>query len=202
VVLVGGQVTGGIDVVLGDLPEQMLANDGFDVGIDGWLPSVGVTSSLEYSDRDYAGDDASGSARLVHNGLESTSVLSQCSAVQPGATYGLSAWVEVTSGLASDPRAALVVEPYAGADCQGAPLEPATVLDETLGDTGGWHRLAGTLNGGASASSVLVSVVFDAGSSSDFTAHVDEVRLTAFTALFADGFESGGVGAWSASVAP
>ena len=202
VVLVGGQVTDGINAVLGDLPEQRLANAGFDVGIEGWAVSVGATSSVAFSDRDYSGDDASGSARIAHNGLESASALAQCSAVDPGVALEAGAWIEVTSGSTQDPRAALVVEAYAGELCQGEPLSPATVLDERIGDTAGWQRLNGTTDTPEGAGSVLISVVFDAGSVADFTAHVDEARLTLLTTLFADGFESGDLGAWSGPGVP
>jgi len=70
-----------------------------------------------------------------------------------------------------------------------------------VGDTGGvWVPLVGTIEAPTGAESAYCALSFAAASGQDFSANLDDLSVRPGALIFTDGFESGDVSAWSASV--
>ncbi len=192
-----GQVTSGIDAVLGNLGLQ---DPGFDHGIEPWTLEVPAGSTVRHGQIDRHGDPESGSAEVLHRtGPGERLSLSQCVMAVGGQTYLIGGWLRVAGGSGNDPRAYATIDFHADPGCGDSPLDSADTPPASGSQD--WTRLAGTAAAPAAATSARVGFVLDAGQAAGFDAHWDQLFFEPLVAIFADGFESGSFERWSTAVA-
>ncbi len=191
-----GEITAGIDAVLGNLG---LDDPGFDHDLEPWTLEVPTGSTLHHSELDRRGAPDSGSAEVLNRtGPGERFTLSQCIATLGGQSYLVGGWLRVAGGSADDPAAYATVDFHADSDCSGDPL--ASAATPTLAGDREWTRLAGEVTAPPETSSTRVTFVIDAGAVASFDAHWDDLFFEAPVALFEDGFETGTLDRWSSVV--
>ncbi|MEM9558617.1 MAG: carboxypeptidase-like regulatory domain-containing protein [Acidobacteriota bacterium] len=197
-----GQNVTGIDAVLGDLTP--LYNPSFEATLDAWTATAPTeTTSIVHDAADRFGGDVSGSARFSHDGsIGAVLSLSQCVQVLAADRHTVGAHVRVEGGGPLDPALGLVVESFTDDSCSGAPTA-RTVVAEHAGPADDWTPLTGTVDLAddlaSGTASVRLTVLVDGGAATTFDVWVDDVSLARAGLLFGDGFESGGLGLWSAT---
>ena len=88
---------------------------------------------------------------------------------------------------------------FGAADCLLVP-NPRVATEPAIADSSGeWLSLAAKIEAPPLAVSVLVSFVVESGNATDFDVFFDVLFFGETFVIFADGFESGDVSAWSPS---
>jgi uncharacterized repeat protein (TIGR01451 family) len=198
-----GSGVGGDDLVVTFRSDarNLLTNAHFDcdaVGLNGWTVSDPV--EITRSNDDIDGSPISGSAQVMQLGVNTIFELGQCVPTTFGMTYDFSGTLRMdTPSFLSFTRGC---EFFAGSSCGSPGSGLATKVNiDLLGDTGGvWIPLMGTMEAPVGAESAYCTLTFTASSGQDFSANLDDLILRPGALMFTDGFESGDVSAWSASV--
>ena len=124
-------------------------------------------------------------------------------AVDGGAAYDLAARVRFNPLGGAVARFEETCEFFDGAACSGASVGPPVSIATILEDEGGaWLFLTNEVTAPAGAASALCDFAVEAaGGGVDFDVFFDGLSFLGNEGLiFADGFESGDVSAWSSSV--
>lgn len=183
---------------------NLLANSGFDHGLDGWTLTTQTighgAADARWSARDSRGSSGSGSAGLSADapganpsGDGASASLTQCVAVSAGTAYSLRARVSASVwGFLYYPRPGLSARFFGNGDCTGAVLEERGVINQPLNprDFNGLQWLTETTSFGPAPSgstSALISLSAGAGGS----VHGDGISV-----LFDDVFFGSAPSAW------
>ncbi len=171
--------------------DQLLQNPNFDDDLGSWDLTGPPGGQLHHGTVDSATAPTSGSAEVINlTGPGQTWTLSQCVEVIPNWRYhaGLVARIDSPMG-GVEPEVAMTVDFFDGPQCTSALIGSVSTAP-LLGDTAlGWVPRSALMSSGAAASA-LVTLVVNAGSSSSFTANLDDVFFRDTFLLFVDGFES------------
>ena len=199
----GNSLTETVEMAFRVESQNLFTNGQVDCDLTGWQIVAGIEKDtgrdsekggeeVTFSTQD--ADDAGLSGSIAISSLQNTDfALGQCLDVA-GTAYDLSARVRIDGVADTQVTAILHCERFATADCEREPLgtgSSASVL--TPGAT--WQVLEHTSEGGRS---VLCGLDLHLTAGGGFTAFVDD--LTVSSGLFADGFESGGLDAWSSAL--
>ena len=142
----------------------------------------------------------SASARFAHSS-PAPSALAQCVAVDGGTAYDLAARVRFNPFAGATARFEETCEFFADAGCSGASVGSPVAIATILEDEGGaWLFLLSEVVAPDGATSALCDFAFESVLGDDFDAFLDGLFLGTSGRIFADGFESGDVSAWSSSV--
>ncbi len=201
--VVAGQVTTGIDAVLGNVEgtASALVDPGFDHGLEAWAATLPEGSELLLGEVDLAGSSSSGSAEIRHrSGSEQRVSLSQCVAVRGEERFRFGGWlrVEGAAAMSSAPLGWVQVELFSGSGCSGEPLAQAGT--PALAGERGWSRLKAEVDTPAAAVSARVSYLLDSAAATGFDAFWDDLFFEERFLIFADGFESGTLSGWSSAL--
>jgi hypothetical protein len=204
-----GDDTGGGDFIVPLFradPGNRFENGDFDdcpVTLEPWIAVVTAPntaqSGLPGAD-DSVASPLSASARFSHSTAE-PSTLAQCVAVTPGLNHDLQASVRFLPQMGAVARFEEACEFFAESACSGASLGPVAIA-AVLEDEGGvWIHTANEVSAPDGAASALCDFAVEAVSGgTDFDVFLDGLSLRLPPQIFADGFESGDVSAWSSSV--
>ena len=176
---------------------NLVTNGDFNTGTAGWAHFTDV--SLEWdATSDYANQPGSGSAVVIADlPTHVNSGATQCiDGIVGGAPYDLSAWLRVPAGQSGSGSAMVFVWWYTQPGCVGAPL--AGLTTDSVYPNDEWvERVALSAAAPLDASSAVVYLnMAKQTAAGTFEASFDHVVFSS-DAIFSDGFESGGTGAWS-----
>ena len=211
-----GNGTPGVDFSLASFradPLNLFANGHFDdcpvtldlstlelVTLDPWVVQATPPNTIQPAAAgvdDFEGSPLSASAEITHSTFD-PSALAQCVAVDAGVTYDLGARLRfqpTMDGMALFDRSC---EFFDAAACGGASLG-SSLGSSTLEDEGGvWTEVTDEVMSPASAVSALCGFTVEAVGDPGFDLFLDGLSLSS-APIFADGFESGGITAWSSS---
>ncbi len=189
-------------------PFNRFENGHFDdcpVTLDPWITLATAPNDVEAGvpgTDDSDGSPLSASARVAHALAEPASALAQCVAVEEGATYNLVARVRFNPLMGAVALFEKTCEFFAGAACTGASLGPVAIASVLEDEGGAWIFIASEVVAPEGAVTALCDFVVEGvGEGSDsFDVFFDGLFLGNLGLIFADGFESGDVSAWSSSV--
>ncbi len=171
--------------------QNLVVNPEFDTDMSGWGAFGGT-----WDPADWQGSPSSGSAtRTMVTGGTSAPLADQCIdlAGTPAPGYAFSAQVYMPSGQAGTGHAYLSVGWFSSPGCIGW-ISGETSSEVTA--TGSWLEVADTIQPPPSAVSLHIGVYLWAQTGGGLQGYADHVVLAVPT-IFADGFESGHLGAWS-----
>ena len=180
---------------------DLAANPNFDLDLGGWVAMEPVPGSLQWSSSDLSSAPTSGSAEiLTAAGSRGVWALSQCFGALEG-PFESSGWTLVESTVPGAPVVAVRLDFFDAAGCSGALLD-STLSPPVAGDTGGLRTYLQLTRSGSpeAARSVLLTVQVEGGAAASFTVRLDDLFHGRPPALFADGFESSDMSAWSLTV--
>ncbi len=181
------------------LGQNLVSNSSFDTDVMGWTALFGA--SLMWDPLDADGDPLSGSSLVTNidpDPYDGNGAAQCIDGLNGERTYGFSADINIPGGQIETGHAYLLIQWYSGAGCSGA-IGLAESPQVTSATTDAWvtsSHLAQSPAGTQSGRIRLSVLKIEAGGSLD--AHFDNAWLEA--AIFVDGFESGGLTAWSSSV--
>lgn len=183
--------------------ENVVFNPDFDTDVSGWTVEAEV--SIAWSTVDANLDPSSGSAEVTNSsaGANDGRGMSQCVdiAVVEGAAYDFGGKVLIPDAQARTGSAQIGVRWLADPGCSGSTV--GSQPRRETGTLGAWVELSATEQiAPAGAASVLFLAFpskIEAGGS--LVAHFDDLYFRN-TPLFADGFESGDLTAWSSTTQP
>jgi hypothetical protein len=158
---------------------NLLANPGFDTGLDGWQTIGGSNVSWDGT-KDAGGSPSSGSAKIdwqspAVTGLQG--VVSQCVEVTTGTTYQFGGKIFIPSGQATAGSAFFIALFYPTHGCSGPPPPAAFVQSPPILTTGAWTESIGTVT--AFGPSVLVSAYLAPSTGGRLQANFDDALLQA-----------------------
>jgi hypothetical protein len=186
-------------------PFNRFENGHFDdcpVTLEPWIAIETAPNAVEPGDPgvdDSEGSPLSASARFAHASPE-PSALVQCAAVEGGVTYDLAARVRFSPLMGEIARFEETCEFFAGAGCGDASLGTVSIAS-VLEDEGGlWLFLASAVVAPEGAVSALCDFAVESVAGDNYDVFLDGLFLGTGGLIFADGFESGDVSAWSRSV--
>ncbi len=175
---------------------NLVPNPNFDDGILPWVAGGTRPGDLGWQGVDAQGKATSGSVVVATTaGTGATTTAEACLALEPGIPFVLGGAIEVTGGSGADPAVTVDLVGSTNTTCQASGDTGGAVTLAT-GPTAGWVPFSAARAG--SWGSVLARFTVAGGASSTHSVRIDLLRLDG--PLFADGFESGDTGAWSAQV--
>jgi hypothetical protein len=175
-----------------------LANGHFDCSLDGW--SLSNPSAVSFSTEDLDAASISGSAAFENPPGNVELALGQCATVIPESIYELSGAVRLdTAGIQI--QALRTCELFVSRDCSGTGLPPQ-VFFSPISAPGTWQPFADPIAVALANHSALCQVTLRNVSALQYSAHVDDLSLDgiAVSIIFADGFESGDLSAWTSAL--
>ena len=181
---------------------QQLENAGFDADLQHWTDPGYSDRLLSWSSEDSAASLSSGS--LLHVGDDTSGGvalgLEQCVDVQAGGIYQLDGEALVPSGQSGSIAPYIFLQEYDGDACDaytGRYWATGPFLVE--GTWGSFDGLEAELLSTTESVKILLGAWVEAGGI-DLEAHFDDISLSpAAGPIFADGFETGSTGGWSAA---
>jgi uncharacterized repeat protein (TIGR01451 family) len=180
-------------------PVSLSPWDSFATAPDAVLPAVPGTS-----DRD--GSPLSAAVELMSSTGDELGI-GQCIPVDPEADYQLRAWLQVAGLGGDDPLATFVRRCafYAQPGCAGDEIGSGVFVSVVTDTEGGWLAYLSSLlsPAGVASASCELAIVPASGSQSDVLMDglfFGAEELSPGELIFTDGFESGDVSAWSATV--
>jgi len=179
---------------------DLVVNGDFDTSVAEWTE---LSIPLSWDPSDYQANPTSGSALILNNAsLAANSGAIQCvDGIVGGQAYRLSAWLRVPTGQTGSGQTRVFVWWYSQPGCTGTWLEESSTPYITTSDT--WNEvIAGSAAAPVTAQSAVVYLNCNKQTETGtYQAVFDHVVFQPLGgAIFADGFESGGVSAWSATV--
>jgi uncharacterized repeat protein (TIGR01451 family) len=187
-------------------PFNLFANGHFDdcpVTLDPWSILVSAPNAVLPglpAVEDSEGSPFSGSAWLSNSTAEAT-VMAQCVPVDSASGLDIRARLRFVPGASEVATFQLACEFFEGAACGGGSLGVASEITLLEDEGGAWLSLASDLATPAGTESVRCDFSVEAvGTSSDFDLYIDGLYVGSGSVIFADGFESGNVSAWSSSI--
>ena len=180
---------------------NLVTNGDFNTGTAGWAHFTNVSFEWDPTS-DYANQPDSGSAVVIADlPTYVNSGATQCiDGIVGGQPYDLSVWVRMPTGQSGSGSAKVFVWWYTQPGCvAGGPLTGPLIGEVYPTDV--WvERVAPRVNAPSDAASALVYLnVAKQTAGGELQAFFDHVVLTS-DAIFSDGFESGGTGAWSGQI--
>ena len=183
--------------------ENVVFNPGFDTDVSGWTVESYVSISWSLMDANL--NPASGSAEVTNSspGPQNGTGITQCLDITPieGAAYDFGGKALIPDGQARTGSAQVGLRWWSGSNCSGSTV--GTQPRRATSTLGAWVELSSTEQiapaGAASAQFVAFPSKLEAGGS--LVAHFDDLYFRN-TPLFADGFESGDLTAWSSTSQP
>jgi hypothetical protein len=196
-----GAVTPGINAVVGDLggSSRTLDNPGFEGSLDPWELDAAAAASVHHGAVDISGSALSGSAEVVGVDAQGGSAVRQCIAVEAGSSYRFGGWSRAAVSGSVEPTVEARLEFFGDPDCAGSPLTAAVSPVRTGAHD--WRPVTGVASAPVEAAAARLALVVHSPAPATFTVHLDEAFAGPDTDLvFADGFESATVSAWSLPV--
>ncbi len=207
--LVGFALDGNGDGVGGDdfirtfrvEPNNLLKNGFFDCDLESWTLRRVIPEEIVYSPQDIDASGSSGSVRMTRLTGSPELVMAQCIRVAPGHPYQFDGRIRVDAGPDEQVTLSIVHEFFESDDCSGEPSSMLMNSSEIQGAVGDWQEILSDLVAPGSTGSILVTLAVLADGTY-FDLFADELVLVSSSenSIFADGFESGHTGAWSAVV--
>ena len=200
-----GNATGGDDFVRQFRvdADNLFANGHFDCDLGDWVTATTLGAVIGHDPDDADGSPESGSALgsvLSATADPERAALGQCVPVVAGGELELAARYRITAAPTHQVTVSLACEFYPAAACAGGPLGTLSTAQTVTGTVGAWQPLALSASAPAGSVSALCSLLLDAGAGVAFDGYLDQAVLTGPGLIFADGFESGDVSAWSSAV--
>ncbi len=197
--------TGGDDRILPFevLSSDLLRNPNFDSTISLWSTQPATPGVVRFDAEDSDGWAVSGSVLMEFVAGTQVYGVSQCVEVGDTDDYIFGGRVLTASPSASDPEAFGQVQYFASTNCTTLILGTEVLGGVVAGDTGGaWVSLPESPHTPpVGARSAYVSFLAVAGAAPSFATSFDTVSFRIeLGAMFADGFETGDMSQWSASV--
>jgi hypothetical protein len=182
---------------------NLFANGHFDCDLGDWVTSTTAGAVIGHDPDDADGSPESGSALgsvLSATADPERAALGQCVGAPAGGEMELAARYRITTAPTSQVTISLVCEFYPAAACAGGPLATLATAQTVTGTVGAWQSLTLGATAPAGSVSALCSLLLDAAAGVAFDGYLDRAILTGPGLIFADGFESGDVSAWSSAV--
>jgi hypothetical protein len=127
------------------------------------------------------------------------SAVRQCIAVEAGSSYRFGGWSRAAVSGSVEPTVEARLEFFGDPDCAGSPLTAAVSPVRTGAHD--WRPVTGVASAPVEAAAARLALVVHSPAPATFTVHLDEAFAGPDTDLvFADGFESATVSAWSLPV--
>lgn len=181
---------------------DLLRNPNFDADLSSWIRVPPTPGVVRHDGEDV--DDAPTSGSMLAEFVAGTPfyAVSQCVAVDEGASYELGGVARIDNAGASAPLAYGQVQFFASTNCSVTPIGVEQFSDVVDGDTGGaWEAFGSTpLVAPVGARSAYVSFVFETAGASDFDGYFDRLQFQAPLVIFGSGFESGDFSGWDVVV--
>jgi uncharacterized repeat protein (TIGR01451 family) len=182
------------------LASNLLLDPNFDVALDPWTATSPTPGEIDHAWHDADGVATSGAAEVVNlTGPGEQFTLRQCVPATADRYYRFGSLARISSSTPGAPSAWGVVDYFSDPGCSGS-VTGSLPSAAIVGDSSDlWADDIGSLTRAPLGSeSARVWLVVDAGAAADFT--VDFDNLIFFdSGFFADDFESGDTGAWSAT---
>lgn len=182
--------------------QNLVANGDFHSDVSGWTELAEVTLSWDGTS-DYQNQPGSGSAEILNEGAgAANSGAIQCiDGIVGGQSYNLSAWLRAPTGQTGEGHATVFVWWYTEPGCSGTissgPITPWLYTSDS------WVEMdAGSGDAPLSVQSALVYLNIHKTSVTPgaYRVSYDHVVFERTGLIFADGFEEGGLMAWSVTV--
>ena len=125
--------------------------------------------------------------------------IGQCVPLTAGERYELSGRVRIVAAPFVFFGVTRACEFYGAPSCGGAPLASTSQGGPVADTAGQWAAFTQAFVAPASTASGICGFSLATPTGSVFDANLDRLRLVRDSALFADGFESGSLSAWSRS---
>ena len=181
--------------------QELVTNGTFNVDVDHWIVGNLVYGDITHHTFDADGDPLSGSAVITNSSPNSDVYLAtiQCIPALPtDRDYVFGATIRIGDGAVTTGHASVQIWFWEDANCTTVVGGTATTAAVTTSATG-WNRVRTSATAPASAVAARLTLwnkKDDAGG--ELGIHFDNVTLRPI-AIFDDGFETGGVGAWHVS---
>ncbi len=176
--------------------QDLLSNQHFNSNLSGWV------GAGWWDAEDCFADPKSGSAAYENqiSGFNSTYVVRQCVELPAsGQLYRLSGYLKVPAGQTGTGWAQIGLAWYSSGGCAVASLLDGA--DTSVNEAGSWQQRSRTVAAPYVAVSAYVYAINQKTSDSgEHKILVDELSFTMLDSIFRNGFESGNLTAWSASV--
>lgn len=170
---------------------HLLSNPNVDGDLSAWDPIVVGSTRVDVDPQDAGASSTSASARFLA-GTGESGMLYQCLDIEPGTPLRVGGRALARHGSA---RVLLFVDGFSQPGCAGEPISLAAGPTEV--DSPVWIELD-PLEVGASGASVGVSYAVEATEDAGILeVLLDDLVVRVADAIFADGFESGTLSAWS-----
>ncbi len=179
---------------------NQLLNPNFDLDLGSWLAVSPAPGDVAHDSEDADALITSGSARIANSSgaIDEPYAISQCLPVTETDLL-LRARLRIDSPFPAAPAAFALAEFFTDGACT-EPAVASVATEAAVADSSGeWPELAVELEAPAGAASALVSFVVETGAATAFDVFYDVLYFGDSGLLFADGFESGGLDAWSNS---
>jgi hypothetical protein len=181
---------------------NLIVNGHLDCDLAGWSTQPATAGAVTWDAVDADGSNQSGAVHMVQLSVDTSFSVAQCVPVSGDGGGILSSWFRISDDSIGLFGYVQSYELFAGADCSGALVASGSSNSVQFGGTGGWVAASAVVPATAGVTSARCRYRLDVPGGGPFEGWIDGMtyRENRPDMIFADDFDNGTTGAWSAAV--